>query len=336
MDKIAFSNNAETTLTAELAIDAGYMSVADAGVFPTISGGEVLYLTLFTRTGVTESDWEIVRINVTYYNNLYISARAQEGTTARVWPVGTPVALRWTAGEAENVITSVNDALSPPAMMTRIKTVDGTGSGLDADLVDGLQAASFVRTDVTQALGVIQQVSNRLHVYSGLKVGLWDDGTLLNGSNPYGWLDFNAGLNFPRVDRDARIICMTGGTSLEQGALEYRAGVHKFIVGDVQNTNFTSLGSGAPAIKQKLLTGTTPAAEGGTVMVAHGLTQDRILSVQLLVNSGTYLVPPSYTRSTEHQYDFLVTGSTVQLMLTATNSGSILSKSFTVLITYQS
>ena len=33
-------------------------------------------------------------------------------------------------------------------VLTKIKTVDGTGSGLDADLLDGVQGASFVRNDV--------------------------------------------------------------------------------------------------------------------------------------------------------------------------------------------
>ena len=40
---------------------------------------------------------------------------------------------------------------SASEILTAIKTVDGSGSGLDADLVDGIQASSFLRSDANDA-----------------------------------------------------------------------------------------------------------------------------------------------------------------------------------------
>lgn len=37
-------------------------------------------------------------------------------------------------------------------VLTKLKTVDGSGSGLDADLLDGLSSASFLRSDVTNSV----------------------------------------------------------------------------------------------------------------------------------------------------------------------------------------
>jgi hypothetical protein len=46
-------------------------------------------------------------------------------------------------------------------VLTKIKTVDGSGSGLDADTVDGLQASSFLRSDVndTKSGNLVLQTS---------------------------------------------------------------------------------------------------------------------------------------------------------------------------------
>ena len=38
-------------------------------------------------------------------------------------------------------------------VLTKIKTVDGSGSGLDADTVDGIQGASLLRSDASDGSG---------------------------------------------------------------------------------------------------------------------------------------------------------------------------------------
>lgn len=99
---------------------------------------------------------------------------------------------------------------------------------------------------------------------------------------------------------------------------------------------YTKLGDTAPAIKQKKLTGTTPAAENGTVSLAHGLTSTKIISVTAIVHSASGAgILPGYTRAAEYQYDVSYDGANVIIGLSATNSGNILSKAITVLITYE-
>ena len=61
---------------------------------------------------------------------------------------------------------------SASEILTLIKTVDGAGSGLDADTLDGISSASFLRSDATDtASGAITFTSGSLqlsgHWYSG-------------------------------------------------------------------------------------------------------------------------------------------------------------------------
>lgn len=99
---------------------------------------------------------------------------------------------------------------------------------------------------------------------------------------------------------------------------------------------YTKLGDTAPAIKQKKLTGTTPASENSTLTIAHGLTSTKIIGVQCIVHSASGSgILPGFTKTAEFQYDVGYDGTNVSIYLSATNSGSILSKAVTVLITYE-
>ncbi|MGF6692643.1 hypothetical protein M2318_002715 [Metapseudomonas resinovorans] len=100
--------------------------------------------------------------------------------------------------------------------------------------------------------------------------------------------------------------------------------------------DFTQLGDTAPAIKQKKLTGTTAATEGGSVSVNHGVTSSKVTRVSVLVfHSGTNAILPGWVASAGYQYDVQLTSTGVQVVLHATNSENILSKSFTVVIDYE-
>ena len=111
--------------------------------------------------------------------------------------------------------------------------------------------------------------------------------------------------------------------------------------GNVTVADFTKLGSDAPAIKQKIITGfNTPSFEGGSRVMAHGLTPSKILSVDIFVEavesfSGLlYQTPPNYIGSAEMLYSYAVTPTNIELTLTNTTSGNILSKPIRVFITY--
>jgi hypothetical protein len=103
---------------------------------------------------------------------------------------------------------------------------------------------------------------------------------------------------------------------------------------------FTKLGNDAPSIKMKKLTGTTASAQGGTITVAHGLTASKIISINALVQygaAGHYTMPGDLTAG----YQFYAYSDTTNINLRlgggehTGSSANILSKPFTVLITYE-
>ena len=82
-----------------------------------------------------------------------------------------------------NGVTSWADPqLTASEILTLIKTVDGAGSGLDADTVDGISSASFVRSDADDTLNgqyTISDGSNEKLVLAGSSNPLirWQEGT---------------------------------------------------------------------------------------------------------------------------------------------------------------
>ena len=96
----------------------------------------------------------------------------------------------------------------------------------------------------------------------------------------------------------------------------------------------TFAGSNAPVIKMKKLTGTTGGTEGAVTFIAHGLTQSKIIGFQVFIISPDS-IPPSFTAIAEYQYDVYLEAPNVVIMLHPTNSGNLLTKAITVLITYE-
>ena len=99
-------------------------------------------------------------------------------------------------------------------------------------------------------------------------------------------------------------------------------------------SGYIALGDDAPAIKMKKLTGTTGASEGASSFIAHGLTRSKIIGCQVFILPADS-IPPSFTAIAEYQYDVYLEASNVVIMLHPTNSGNILSKAITILITYE-
>jgi len=93
----------------------------------------------------------------------------------------------------------------------------------------------------------------------------------------------------------------------------------------------------APKIKMKKLTGTSAATENAEVSIAHGLTLAKILSVDILMHLPSFVVdiPPCYKVSSGYEYQYQITASNIVVFNIATNSSQILSKGFTILITYE-
>lgn len=87
--------------------------------------------------------------------------------TASQWKVGgttitaTGAEINYVDGVTSNIQTQLNAKLASSSytaadVLAKIKTVDGSGSGLDADTLDGINSGSFLRSDATDtASGVI-------------------------------------------------------------------------------------------------------------------------------------------------------------------------------------
>lgn len=106
--------------------------------------------------------------------------------------------------------------------------------------------------------------------------------------------------------------------------------------GNASLRGYTRLGgAAAPAIKQKKITGTTAAAQGGTVDVAHGITESKIIAVTALVYDGINHFPPRFVFYAGREYDVYTSSGSVVIALSAANSSDLLSKAFKVLITYE-
>ena len=89
---VVFKNNAKTTLSAGITSSATSITVTDGSVFPSLSGGDVFFLTLDDLTNN-----EIVKCTAISGNTLTV-VRAQEGTTARAFSANNQAELRITAG----------------------------------------------------------------------------------------------------------------------------------------------------------------------------------------------------------------------------------------------
>ena len=91
-----------------------------------------------------------------------------------------------------------------------------------------------------------------------------------------------------------------------------------------------------PNVKIKKLTGTTGATEGDTTDIAHGLTLSKIIGLNVLVTATNgNLIPPSFVRVFEFQYDVFIDPTNIKVILSIANSGSILNSAITVLLTHE-
>jgi hypothetical protein len=154
-----------------------------------------------------------------------------------------------------------------------------------------------------------------------------------NGSNTVTIGDFNITNTYLRGVISTN--STTPSTSPTTGASIIPGG--QGIGGNQYVGGFSSLGGDAnhPAIKIKVLTGTTAATQGGAVAIAHGVTPSKILSVYVYVTwSPNNFVPPHHIHNTGWFFDFYVQGEDVGITNHPTSSAAILSKPVTITIIY--
>lgn len=128
MPKRLFVNNWKATLTAELAMGGLELSVdaAQAAKLVGLGTGDYYLLTLVAvDVAGAETAWEIVKVTAQAGGVLTI-VRAQEGTVANLWPSGSRIAARLTAGD----MSTLRDAAGS----------GGGGGGIPDAPDDGLNA----------------------------------------------------------------------------------------------------------------------------------------------------------------------------------------------------
>ena len=130
-----------------------------------------------------------------------------------------------------------------------------------------------------------------------------------------------------------RVTNNTESTSTTTGASIVLGG--QGITGNQNVGGFSSLGDNI-AIKIKRLTGgVTGSAQGTSVFQAHGLTGSKIIGIIATVeySPGSWM-SANHTFYPGFQFTTYVAGGNIDMCLHTTNSGSILSKPFAVLIFY--
>jgi hypothetical protein len=219
----------------------------------------------------------------------------------------------------------------------RTKNVSSAKNALQVYTGNSIISRFIVRNDGNVGVGVtdpsfILDVGARMRIRSGgdlnNSAGLFFNNTLntdipafigMQNNEQVGFYGNNSGWSFVMNTSTGKIGI---GTTSPASTLEVNG--------------FTKLGSSAPAIKVKKLTGTTASFDGGTVNIPHGLTFSKIISVSILVESGVNnYTPPSFTALPGLEYNFDILNNNFWVFNVSGNSGNILSKSFTALITYE-
>ena len=343
-----FSNNASSTLAVAITTTTTSLTLA-AGTgakFPALSGGNWFMLTLYSVTGVTESLWEIVKCTARSGDVLTV-VRAQEGTTASSWSIGTPVELRLTASVASDLVTEVYTGI-PSYLDTKAPLANAalTTPGISGGTLSGTVATLTTPLTIDPAGGALPEHTNNPQAVV-LTAPTVDGnpsacfiGPLLNPS-PTAANDYTLVVEAVTADVAWRNISLAryGGCVLvgtQANILEdatYRLQVN----GKAYVSSYMQIGPpGSPTVATKKLTGTTPSTQGGLVAIAHGLTASKILTWNVVVNgvSTSDLIPQQHMA---YGYEFTshVNSDNIVVALSATNSANILNKGIKVFVVYE-
>jgi hypothetical protein len=88
-------------------------------------------------------------------------------------------------------------------------------------------------------------------------------------------------------------------------------------------------------VKKIVIRGNTPTSQGASILIAHGLSTDRICAIAALVeHSPGLLVPPGHTISAGYQYELSVNTTNIFVSNKSGNSSNILNKPIRIVVDY--
>ncbi len=184
-----FVNNLVVKLASGIDNINNTIAVENTTGFPVMAQGDWFYLTLSDKREGGELRWEVVKVT-SYSANTLTVIRAQGDTTAQSWSVGSELSLRVTAADMfeleafkdskgqVNGLAPLDSSSQVPVLnipnlnagkltsgiidparyvatdlLIKIKTVDGFGSGLDADLLAGQQGSYYAPLNSPAMIG---------------------------------------------------------------------------------------------------------------------------------------------------------------------------------------
>lgn len=160
-----YVNNFASALVGEIAAGNDILSVASAAALPVPAAGEFFLLTLIgLDANGNEVLWEIVKVTARAGNTLTV-LRAQEGTGAHLWPDGTLLEARLTAGGMDGKEGAI--AAGAVGQFWRgDKSWQDLAAAVRASVLTGLSAATATAAvaadSVLTAIGKLQGQINAL------------------------------------------------------------------------------------------------------------------------------------------------------------------------------
>lgn len=182
---ILFKNNASTvTVGVPTPATHEWIRVASTDVFPTLSADNPSDYYMVTLVG--DDDLEIVKVIGTTIDkdgfNVLIVKRAQEGTTARIWPSGTRVEMRITAGALQSFFSTIatTEKLGVSKLSTyqqAIKGTDNTTNMTPRRTVDAIHQfnTTIVETPVVTGTTSVRSGTTYPYTFTASVMGGFED-----------------------------------------------------------------------------------------------------------------------------------------------------------------
>ena len=193
-------------------------------------------------------------------------------------------AMGWNTSAAGHYSTAIGRE-------TKANVNYATAMGFNTDASGGYSTAMGTDTKSPGNYSTAMGLATNAGALAAFSIGRYNDPVL--SSSPTGW-----------APSDPLFYI---GNGLNSGALSNALIVYKNANTDIKGyTRLGDITEAAPRIKIKKLTGTSAATEGTWVNIAHGLTQSKIIGVNIIMNvPGFVNLPPSYTFQAEYEYQYI-------------------------------